>query len=331
MASVDIAIPSYQYGRYIGDCLRSILSQGIDDLRILVIDNASTDDSVAVARHFAAADPRIEVRARPVNLGPHASFNEGVDWAKADYFMLLCADDFLTPGSLARSIAVMEKHPEASFSFGSFIQYQDGGALPEANGPADASWKVWPGRDFINRCCTGMVLTVSPLMRTAALKKAGHFRPELFHYDDLEMLLRLASFGPVAETAAPQAVQRLHQANLSQGTWKDPILRFREEEQLYESFFAHEGRAVAGADAMRRRARRNVGKRVYWSAMAHLSRGDARNGVTLLRYAFRLCPSAAVLPPVDYLFQIDKPFARIGSAITSAMGIRRQDRPLQGR
>src|SRR5262245_21218261 len=98
------------------------------------------------------------------------------------------------------------------------------------------------------------------------------------------MLLRLASFGEVAETGAAQMVQRLHDANLSQGTWKDPIRRFREEEELYESFFAHEGRAVPGAGAMRRRARRNVGKRVYWSAVAHLSRGDTRNGTTLLRY-----------------------------------------------
>ena len=61
MASVDVAIPCFNYGRFLPDCVGSVLSQGIDDLRILIIDNASTDDSVEVARRLAADDPRIEV------------------------------------------------------------------------------------------------------------------------------------------------------------------------------------------------------------------------------------------------------------------------------
>src|SRR5687767_7873152 len=136
MPSVDICIPSYNYARYLGDCINSILSQGIDDLRILVVDNASTDDSVEVARRFAAADPRIEVRARPVNLGPHASFNEGVDWASADYFMILCADDFLAPGALRFAIQRMEEHPSATFVHGPDLEYRNGQPKPQQDADA---------------------------------------------------------------------------------------------------------------------------------------------------------------------------------------------------
>jgi glycosyltransferase involved in cell wall biosynthesis len=75
------------------------LTQGIDDLRVLIVDNASADDSVEVARGLAEQDSRIEIVARKTNLGPHASWNDGIDWARSDYLLILCADDLLAPGA----------------------------------------------------------------------------------------------------------------------------------------------------------------------------------------------------------------------------------------
>lgn len=103
MSTIDIVIPNYNYGRFLEGCVESVLGQNIPDMRILIIDNASTDDSVAIARSLAAANPRIETSLRPRNLGGHASFNEGIDWARADYFAIICADDVLSPGALARN------------------------------------------------------------------------------------------------------------------------------------------------------------------------------------------------------------------------------------
>src|SRR5215469_5512002 len=103
MAILDIAIPNYQYGRYLSQCVDSVLGQGVEDIRILIIDNASTDDSVEVAERLKARDPRIQLEARPVNLGPHASFNRGIDWAESKYFLLLCSDDMIAPGSMRRA------------------------------------------------------------------------------------------------------------------------------------------------------------------------------------------------------------------------------------
>ena len=88
MPSIDVVIPNYQYGRYLPGCVASILAQGIPDTRILIIDNASTDNSVEVAQEIARQDARVELVVRSTNLGPHASFNEGLDWARARYFMM---------------------------------------------------------------------------------------------------------------------------------------------------------------------------------------------------------------------------------------------------
>jgi succinate dehydrogenase / fumarate reductase cytochrome b subunit len=93
-------------------------ARDLDDLRVLIMDNASTDDSATIARELAATDSRVELHLRTRNLGPHASFNEGIDWASADYFLILCADDLLAPGALARAVDVMELHREVNLVFG---------------------------------------------------------------------------------------------------------------------------------------------------------------------------------------------------------------------
>ena len=83
MPSVDVAIACYQQGRYLRGAVESALGQeGIG--RVLIIDNASMDDTPEVAGKCAAEDSRVEVIAHARNPGHHASFNEAIDWASAE-------------------------------------------------------------------------------------------------------------------------------------------------------------------------------------------------------------------------------------------------------
>jgi glycosyltransferase involved in cell wall biosynthesis len=59
MTSIDVAIPNYQYGRYLRECVESVLSQGVPELRVLIIDNASTDNSAEVAQQLAVDHARV--------------------------------------------------------------------------------------------------------------------------------------------------------------------------------------------------------------------------------------------------------------------------------
>src|ERR1700759_2296347 len=100
MPTIDVIVPNYQYGRYLPDCLQSVLSQDVQGLRVIVIDNASTDDSVQIVRSIGASDPRVHLVEHEVNVGHTASINEGIDLAEADYLVILCSDDLLVSGSL---------------------------------------------------------------------------------------------------------------------------------------------------------------------------------------------------------------------------------------
>ena len=88
MGSIDVVVPCFQYGRFLRDSVGSVLRQEISSLRVLIIDNGSTDNSLEVARQLASEDKRIQIIAHGINLGQQASFNEGIDWARADYFMI---------------------------------------------------------------------------------------------------------------------------------------------------------------------------------------------------------------------------------------------------
>lgn len=326
MASVDVAIPCYQYGRFLRDCVASVLNQGIPDTRVLIIDNASTDDSVDVARQLATGDRRIEVIARQTNLGPHASFNEGVDWARSDYFIVLCADDLLTPGSLLRALSVLERHPEVTFAFGTDVHCADDGQVPLVGaGAEEAPWHLLTGHKFIEERCrnperyiaAGMVL-----VRTAAQKQAGHYRPQLPHTDDFEMLLRLACFGSVAYTPATQGIKRVHGFNRTNNYLAERTRDLVERLAALDSFFANEGRGIADAERLGRLGRRSISERAYWCGMKDLVRGR-RSTIELFKLAFRLDPTTAVVPPVNYLFRIDQPFSYIGRVLSEMVSQRR--------
>jgi glycosyltransferase involved in cell wall biosynthesis len=324
MPSVDIAIPCYQYGRFLRACVASVLSQGIDDVRILIIDNASTDDSVAIARQLASEDARVSVVARPKNLGPHASFNEGVDWARSDYFMVLCADDLLTPGSLQRALAVMEQDRSIAFAYGTDIHVADG-ETPAVADAEQANWEVDSSLQYIEACCRGpeeYIAAGMVLVRTKMQKSAGHYRPELPHTDDFEMLLRLACFGRVAYTSTAQGIKRVHGSNRTNDYLAHRTRDLEERVAAIESFFANEGRNLPEAERLRRLARRSISERAYWCGVKDLVRGR-RSSFELFRLAFRLNPSSTVLPPVRYLFRLDRPASYIGRVLLEMTGVRR--------
>lgn len=311
MASVDVIIPCYQHGHFLRSCIDSVVCQNIENLRILIIDNASTDGSAEVARELAGKDRRIEIVLRSVNLGPHASFNEGVDWATADYLMILCSDDLLVPGSLPRMISIMEQHPDVSFAYGNDVHWHQGESSPEHILAAPAGqWRVRDGRAFIAERCrnperyiaAGMVL-----VRTSAHKATGHYRIELPHTDDFEMLLRLALLGRVADTSDVVGVKRMHGHNRTNDFLVERTRDLDERLAALQSFFFHEGKDMADAAGLLQLGRRGIAERAYWCGIKDLTHGQ-RSAMGLLRLALRIDPKMAVVPPFGYLSRMDRTF-----------------------
>jgi glycosyltransferase involved in cell wall biosynthesis len=95
----SICIPNYNYAHYLDKTIQSVLSQSHDDLEIVMADNASTDNSVAVAQGFG--DPRLQVRVNECNVGFAGNLDRAASMASGERMILLSSDDLMEPGALA--------------------------------------------------------------------------------------------------------------------------------------------------------------------------------------------------------------------------------------
>src|ERR1700724_1442032 len=125
MAKIDVVIPCYNYGRFLQACVHSVLSQSVKDVRLLIIDDASSDNSALVAQRLAAEDPRVEICIHSRNQGHISTYNEAIAWADGDFFLLLSADDLLTPGALERAVGVMNANSDVVLTYGQVITWRD--------------------------------------------------------------------------------------------------------------------------------------------------------------------------------------------------------------
>lgn len=317
MADVDVIVPCYQHGQYLRECVESALNQSGAEVRVLIVDNASTDGSADIARKLADEYPRIDVRVHEKNLGPIASINEGLEWASADYMMLLAADDWITPGCFSRAIEVMEKHPEIVFAFGREVEMLDRVAVTVPDQPDEAAaWRSLTAQKFILELSPpGSVGAGAIVVRTTAQKRAGPYREGLSHAFDLEMLMRLATQGRVADIDAVQGIRRLHPTTQSSSLRRDATGQLVEIERAFENFFSGAGASLQDAHQIRHAVLRNVGSCAYWRALSRLVSGRPRDALELFRLARRLSPRAFVVPPLDYLTKVSGPLTKIRVAL----------------
>jgi hypothetical protein len=266
--TVSVVVPCYRYGRFLPACVRSVLDQDGVDVRVLVIDDASPDDSAEVAARLAEADERVEVRRHAVNRGHIATYNEGLlEWAEGDYSVLISADDLLTPGALARATSLLEANRTAGFAYGPVVYWRDDAPLPAARTtPTGAT--VWPGREWLRIVC-GLAHTpvTSPevVVRTALQRRIGGYRPDLPHTADAEMWMRFAVHADVGYVrGADQAYYRFHATNMT--TERVPLVDLRQRKAAYDALFAAYADCIPDARRLAARAGRRMAKEALWRA-----------------------------------------------------------------
>ncbi len=219
MASVDIVVPCYNYAHFLEDCVASILSQRDVHVRVLILNDASPDNTDDIGKALAASDPRVTYLRNETNLGLIGTANRGLlDWASADYALLLSADDLLTPGGLARATSVMEAHDDVHMVFGRALLLGEGferAATPDARDGAE--YKIVAGPDFIQRNFTHGNPVASPtaVVRTRVQQELGGYLPQFSHTSDMEMWMRFAAKGPIGAIKNLQAEYRIHASSMS--------------------------------------------------------------------------------------------------------------------
>ncbi|WP_062118883.1 glycosyltransferase family 2 protein [Aureimonas sp. AU40] len=294
-ASVDVIVPCYRYGHFLEECVGSILAQAGVGTRAIVIDDASPDGSAEVGAELARRHEAVTFVRHAANKGAIATYNEGIEWAEADYLLLLSADDALVPDTLRFSTELMDRHPEVGFSFGNCLSLFEDGSLQlvrPLGGGAPSGPQVFGGETFIRRCgATNIVPTPTAVVRTTLQKRLGGYLPELPHSGDMEMWFRLAAHGSVGFTDETQGVYRRHDRNMSQGYDTAGGLPDLQQRKLaIDLFVERQADALANPQGWRGHLYRDLARVAVTRASSVFNTGDLSASRNLSSFAATLDP-----------------------------------------
>src|SRR5262245_60937643 len=116
LPSLSVVVPNYNHAKYLEHSLPAILNQSVRPLEVLVLDDASTDNSIEVIRRFASQNPLVRLVQNEQNLGVMPNLNKGVALARGDYVFIGSADDEVLPGLFEKSMRLLAQHPQAGLS-----------------------------------------------------------------------------------------------------------------------------------------------------------------------------------------------------------------------
>lgn len=253
--AVSVITPAYNAGPFIESAIRSVLEQSSPRFEIIVVDDASTDDTVE--RVLAFADPRVNLLRLDCNGGVSAARNEGMCAAQAGLLAFLDADDECEPERLSRQLAFLACNPQVD-ALGTGISVMDdhGRRLGYRAYPRTHE-EILRRMEFANPFALSAVVA-----RKAAVMAAGGFNPMWRLAEDYDLWSRMALAGS-------------RFANLP-----EPLTRYR----------VHSGASKNVALKAQLRATRTVKKRYWRSTMRPSARARlAAEGLLML------APSCLVL------------------------------------
>ena len=113
MPLVSVGVPVFNGEAFLEDAIRSTLAQTLDELELILCDNASQDRTPEICRDYAARDARVRYFRNPRNLGAAANYNLAFSHARGRYFKWLAHDDRMRPSFLAKTFRLLEERPDA--------------------------------------------------------------------------------------------------------------------------------------------------------------------------------------------------------------------------
>ena len=184
---VSVIIPCYNYGRYLRDCVRSVAAQTFGDFEIIIVNDGSTDNSLAVAKACAAefSDLEIKIIDQPNAGQPAISRNNGIAQARGEFIVALDADDWIAPSFLEECVRTLDASQTLSVAFTDTVYHH-------ANGRVE----VHPTGEFtVARLRQNNQLSCCSLFRKKVWETVGGIRTNVRGYEDWDYWLAAAAAG----------------------------------------------------------------------------------------------------------------------------------------
>jgi glycosyltransferase involved in cell wall biosynthesis len=203
---ISVCLSVYNAERYVGACVQSVLGQTLGDFEFIIIDDGSTDGSRAILQRFAAQDSRIRLISRE-NRGIVASANEELSLARGEFIARIDADDLALPNRFERQIQFLHDNPEV-VCCGSRVILIDPDGRPLTDMP-----KQLAHDEIVQALFSGGIQAIynsSTMLRKSAVERVGGYRSFNDVCEDLDLFLRLAEIGKLANVPEVLTHYRQH-------------------------------------------------------------------------------------------------------------------------
>jgi glycosyltransferase involved in cell wall biosynthesis len=260
LPQVSICIPTYNHANVVGDALRSAMAQTYGSVEILVLDNASADNTSQVVADVAGRDARVRYIRNEANLGMVGNFSACISAARGEYIKFLCADDLLEPDCVSMLVDAFEGHPETALVATTRLLVDDSMAPLRTAGFSRRSLRVDGGAAIRDCFFRGNLIGEPTAVMFRRQQASRGFRQEYPQLMDLEMWMHLLQSGSLSFIAQPLCKIRQHPQQATRMNLKSGIV-LDNKQRLFREFRS----VVTGATVI---------NKLRW---------DIRMAVTLLR------------------------------------------------
>ena len=211
-AIVTVAIPTYNRATLLREALESVLAQTHSNFRLVIGDNASTDDTENLVASYR--DARIEYVRNERNIGMIENFNSLIARADTEFLMLLPDDDLLYPDYLNSVVEILQRNPRVGLVHTAFDMIDIDSRLQKHAASfvrSNHRLLLEPGRKVLERSMTAtIVLQSSAIFRTRALREAGGMTTLEEPLADVPLFMRIAMNWDIGYLDVPLVAVRVH-------------------------------------------------------------------------------------------------------------------------
>jgi succinoglycan biosynthesis protein ExoO len=259
---VSVITANYNGARHLAAAVRSVLDLSLANLELIVVDDASTDDSLAVIAKAAAGDPRVRVLRQRRNAGPGAARNRALAAARGRWIAVFDADDLMAPDRLERMVDTAAAC-WAEIVVDNLIVFDDAGEAPwrtflTGHAYAEPRWitladYIGSARMYSNRPGLGYL---KPLICARILQQTGiRYREDLRIGEDYDLILRLLAEGArMRLDPTPLYRYRRHASSISHTMQREHIEAMLAADADFARTYPAQPEAVRRALGARRRS-----------------------------------------------------------------------------
>ena len=223
---VSVVCLSYNHGRFVREALDSVIGQTWPQIELIIVDDASTDNSVAVIEDWLKSHPETRFMPLKNNQGNCKAFNMGLREARGKYVIDLSADDVLRPNRVARGVDLLENHADTG------VQFSDAELIDESGNhigfhsdrfPHDTIPQGWVFRDVLARY---FINSPTMMMRKSLLDELGGY-DESLAYEDFDFWIRSARRTQYAYIPEPLMRRRVVTSSMGKQQYRPKSIQQR--------------------------------------------------------------------------------------------------------